>query len=58
YEKYKVAHYVFTTQFPHSSEPSPHNEIAASKWIAPEKLADLKASSATKTIDKSNAQRS
>ncbi|KAA8697988.1 NUDIX hydrolase [Pseudomonas syringae pv. tagetis] len=58
YEKDQVAHYVFTTQVPDSSEPSPQNEIAACKWIAPEKLADLKASSATKTIVKSYAQRS
>ncbi|RMU73868.1 MutT/nudix protein [Pseudomonas savastanoi pv. glycinea] len=48
---------MFTTQVPASSKPSPQNEIAACKWLAPKKLADLKASSATKTIVKSYAQR-
>ncbi|RMS20429.1 MutT/nudix protein [Pseudomonas savastanoi] len=57
YEKDQVTHYVFTTQVPASSEPSPQNEITACKWLAPKKLADLKASSATKTIVKSYAQR-
>ncbi|WP_439858459.1 NUDIX hydrolase [Pseudomonas syringae] len=58
YEKDQVAHYVFTAQVPASSEPSPQNEIAACKWLAPQKLGDLKASSATKTIVKSYANES
>ncbi|EKG31981.1 NUDIX hydrolase [Pseudomonas avellanae] len=53
YEKGEVTHYVFTTQVPASSEPSPQNEISACKWLAPNNLGDLKASSATKTIVKS-----
>ncbi|PHN18673.1 NUDIX hydrolase [Pseudomonas syringae] len=55
YEKDQVTHYVFTTQVPASSDPSPQNEIAACKRLAPQKLDDLKASSATKTIVKSYA---
>ncbi|WP_440092347.1 NUDIX hydrolase [Pseudomonas syringae] len=53
YEKGEVTHYVFTTQVPASSEPSPQNEISACKWLAPNNLGGLKASSATKTIVKS-----
>ncbi|MEX5669880.1 NUDIX hydrolase, partial [Pseudomonas neuropathica] len=36
----------------------PQNEIAACKWLAPQKLGDLKASSATKTIVQSYANES
>lgn len=53
YEKGEVTHYVFTTQVPAYSEPSPQNEISACKWLAPKNLGDLKASSATKAIVKS-----
>ncbi|AKT30711.1 NUDIX hydrolase [Pseudomonas syringae pv. actinidiae] len=53
YEKGEVTHYVFTTQVPASSKPSPQNEISACKWLAPNNLGALKASSATKTIVKS-----
>ncbi len=58
YEKDRVTHYVFMTLVPDASEPSPQNEIAACKWLAPKNVTDLKTSTATRSIVKSFARKS